>query len=485
MAKHFTKEQLRTLELGDLLRHVQTLEKAKYPIQLLEVSEKMNQEKDLEKYVRQQIRRAQKAGPITVPVLPNANTNVEARKQQLERLKNSELLEIIKNRKIQGRSKLGNKPQYIDAILKDEFGAIAVQPQLQARIPTPRIARIPTPPPSPRIAREQQQLRKLGLEDDDEELKTPSETEYEKCGEHRYVDLLEMDLKQLQELLKEKGIDASKVNSKEKAVDLICQYEKHKRTCDEQNQYDCGDDLCNVTTSPGICVDRGQAVEEPKWITYKGHQIVGSKDAIEALQQRLGLVNREITSTAANTLRPQAKEVSKRSDDELKYMSVNDLAALIEGHEIKEERRKKRIHELAARQVERKEAEHRLRESARESAREPSKDDLINSLESAGIPRIATNSLSMDALQQMFDNLNLGIRKESPGRREREEAAREAAERKLTAKEEEETESQQLDIVEDLAREVKELQVGPKKEEDFSKIQRKVLKCLGLLGTSA
>ena len=89
MAKHFTKEQLRTLELGDLLRHVQTLEQAKYPIQLLEVSEKMKQEEDLEKYVRKQIRRAQEAGPITAPILANVNTNVEARKKQLERPKNS------------------------------------------------------------------------------------------------------------------------------------------------------------------------------------------------------------------------------------------------------------------------------------------------------------------------------------------------------------------------------------------------------------
>lgn len=107
-----------------------------------------------------------------------------------------------------------------------------------------------------------------------------------KCGAESYDALAAKSLEDIKKKLKAKGIDASGVTDKEKAIDLLCEYSIHSKTCDAKGNFACpGDLVCNVSSKPGVCVG-ADSKEAATW-KYKGHNIIGSKSAIEALKKQL------------------------------------------------------------------------------------------------------------------------------------------------------------------------------------------------------
>lgn len=109
------------------------------------------------------------------------------------------------------------------------------------------------------------------------------------CGKYDYEDLMSKKLGDLQSILAKKGVeDSSLISSKKDAVDLVCQIGKNKEFCD--SDFACSDDkVCNVSTSPGICVDPDFVKKSASVLEYNGKQIIGSAEAIKNLRKKLGI----------------------------------------------------------------------------------------------------------------------------------------------------------------------------------------------------
>lgn len=118
---------------------------------------------------------------------------------------------------------------------------------------------------------------------------TSSKAKSPNCGKYDYEDLMSKKLGDLQTILAKKGVeDSSLISSKKDAVDLVCQIGKNKEFCD--SDFACSDDkVCNVSTSPGICVDPDFVKKSASVLEYKGKQIIGSAEAIKNLKKKLGI----------------------------------------------------------------------------------------------------------------------------------------------------------------------------------------------------
>lgn len=117
----------------------------------------------------------------------------------------------------------------------------------------------------------------------------PSKAKSPNCGKYDYEDLMSKKLGDLQSILAKKGVeDSSLISSKKDAVDLVCQIGKNKEFCD--SDFACSDDkVCNVSTSPGICVDPDFVKKSASVLEYNGKQIIGSAEAIKNLRKKLGI----------------------------------------------------------------------------------------------------------------------------------------------------------------------------------------------------
>lgn len=119
--------------------------------------------------------------------------------------------------------------------------------------------------------------------------KTSPKAKSPNCGKYDYEDLMSKKLGDLQSILAKKGVeDSSLISSKKDAVDLVCQIGKNKEFCD--SDFACSDDkVCNVSTSPGICVDPDFVKKSASVLEYNGKQIIGSAEAIKNLRKKLGI----------------------------------------------------------------------------------------------------------------------------------------------------------------------------------------------------
>jgi hypothetical protein len=94
-------------------------------------------------------------------------------------------------------------------------------------------------------------------------------------------------MKDLKQMLIDKGIDPTNVSNKEEMAELVCQRSKYKETCDDENG--CSDGkVCNISTNPGICVDMKSSKKALVTFDYKGKKIVGNKVAMDILRKKLG-----------------------------------------------------------------------------------------------------------------------------------------------------------------------------------------------------
>jgi hypothetical protein len=94
----------------------------------------------------------------------------------------------------------------------------------------------------------------------------------------------------------------------------LCEYSIHSKTCDAKGNFGCPDGtVCNISSKPGICVSYDSAEnflesKETSTLKYKGHNIIGSKSAIEALKKQL----EKIKPAAKPITKPVAKITPKK-----------------------------------------------------------------------------------------------------------------------------------------------------------------------------
>jgi hypothetical protein len=104
------------------------------------------------------------------------------------------------------------------------------------------------------------------------------------------AELLKKNLADIIKILKKNGYDVASDVTKEEAADLMC--EKYKIKCSDKNGYDCPNGkVCNVSTSPGICVNVNEVNPQIARLKYNGKEIIGSLEAIKQLQTKLALEN--------------------------------------------------------------------------------------------------------------------------------------------------------------------------------------------------
>jgi hypothetical protein len=160
------------------------------------------------------------------------------------------------------------------------------------------------------------------------------------CGENSRSELLQKRLEELQKILKNKGIKhASGVKDKDNAVDLICQLSQNKnRTCSVEDGSGCMDnEVCDIHTKPGVCVDKKTAVnsKDISWFEYNGKQILGSVEAINSLREKLNVPKNKLPSNDYNKqLVNKAMMVSGKPKDYFKYFTTKQLLFFLEGYNV-------------------------------------------------------------------------------------------------------------------------------------------------------
>ena len=169
-----------------------------------------------------------------------------------------------------------------------------------------------------------------------------------KCGSEEYDALLGKGLTDLRRLLGEKKIgNTSEVQSSEHAAGLLCSLNRGNKTCDENTPCD-KDKICDITTKPGVCVDKEFGWDKPEFLIYKDKYIVGSHKAINALNKKLGLNLARKPYYGENfedrlnhrLLMKRAIEISGKEESYFQYMSPLQIRNFIEGFIISEKRSK-------------------------------------------------------------------------------------------------------------------------------------------------
>ena len=178
-----------------------------------------------------------------------------------------------------------------------------------------------------------------------EKAQTEKADQSSECGDMSYDELINKRMSELKKILEMKGIkDSSNLNTKEKAADLICQAKKGK-LCSLENNFSCSKGrVCDMTTNPGICVDKGIASKEQDWIEYQGKQIIGNKNAISNLRKYLNLPKFKAPDPFSaegfvrQKLIQKVVRITGKPKEYFKYMNNNQIEQMIEGHLIEEKR---------------------------------------------------------------------------------------------------------------------------------------------------
>jgi hypothetical protein len=389
MVAILSKEDLLEKSLKQLKAHVKALQTAGYPIDYDSIKADAHEQDDEAKFLRMKIRHAQRDPPKKTkppkakPASPKAKSPGKVgRAAELNKLslrsknKEMDLMTMAKDLNVTGRTKM-KKDDLISAIIiaekksskppSEETGEIA--PKKKSKSKTPKVkppseeeeeivpkkkSKSKTPKVKPPSEEEEEIVPKKKSKSKTPKVKPPSEEEEiavsKNCGEFSHDELLNKRLDELRKLLKSKGIDASGVDNKEQAADIFCQFSKYEESCGEDNGFKCGDDrVCDVSVNPGVCVSKNVAVGEPSWLEYKGRQIVGSKDAINALRKKLGLNKYQEPDPLSkegitrSKLLKRAGLVSGKTDKDFKRMSNKQLEHFIEGYDIKEKKSKSKL----------------------------------------------------------------------------------------------------------------------------------------------
>ncbi len=579
MVQILSKEQLNGLSQKELKSRLKALAKAGYPVNMEEIKQALESaltEEEENKYLRKKIRHALRETPSkskSSDAVPNRYAELN---KLCKRSKNKEtdLVSIAKPLNI-NRYTTMNKGELIAAIIAAEKDGSQPKSKSKSKSPSKKVEEV--------------------VQSKSKSKSKDSSSSKKDCGEYNYEELLEKSLKKLQSLLKKQGVDASSVESKEHAADLYCNLKQNdNKTCDADNKYKCGDGLicdvstnpgvcvdkesafkqaarlqyhgreiignkeaidklriklgienktcgsdnrykcedgliCDISTKPGQCVDKGVAWKQPAWLQYHGRQIVGSKEAIDKLRLKLGIKEQEISDEELAENKPlikKAARISGKSKDVFKKMNTAQLQSFIEGHEIEEQRAKsKLIKQLAKAGQDPEELSDLTYEQVCERVKKMkpyvsdsmSREEMIEYISSA----LNRDSSEIEAwsdskVERRFKKLKDAVaeaeeeaEKESeeevieevlePVKKEKKKSKPVVEEETVEEEEEEEAEEAEEETVEeslaeskkkqeevkrqDIEKVLSEVMAGKKgsKIEEFSEVQNKVLQCLGLV----
>jgi hypothetical protein len=387
MVEILSNEELLTLSLKDLKRHLKSLASAGYQFDYEDVKnqiKKKGNEEDATKYLRMKIRHIQRDKPktsVSTEKSSNAKGSGSDRKSQLNSMtvrsksKETDLMTIAQGLNVPNRTRL-KKAELIEAILAAEKGQVSTKaineskPAVKSKKSKPIVQESEESEESEESVPVVKSKKSKPIVEESEESVPVVKSKKSKpiveesvpapisikpepedmCGKYTREQLLEKRIEELKTLLAKKGINADAVESKEKVVDLYCEMSSHGKSCDESNRYKCGpDQVCDISSNPGVCVSKDIAVDEPAWLEYRGRQIVGSKSAIKALQKKLNISKYEPVDPfseegfARGKLLSEAMRMTNRTKDDLSKFTDNQLRLIIEGYKIKSEKSHKSL----------------------------------------------------------------------------------------------------------------------------------------------
>ena len=188
-------------------------------------------------------------------------------------------------------------------------------------------------------------LKQLREMDEDED----SKQDYN-CGPNLKYSDIPLDRTKLNEMFSRKKLTLNDKVRDELARELYCQSEKYNKTCSEENP-DCGDDMaCDISSNPGICVDKGAASMESRWLkSSDGKQYVGTTKAIQALRKKLNidryvapLEGEKYYGRRQKALADSRVQKYNISQEVLDRLNPKEIQALLDGLDIQERRNRSR-----------------------------------------------------------------------------------------------------------------------------------------------
>lgn len=306
-------------------------------------------------------------------------------------------------------------------------------------------------------------------EKDEEEPSKKSKTEKtskkSKSPKLSHEDLVNKGIDDLNAMMEKEGL-TSYTKDPEEAAELIEQYQKHGKCSDEEP---CGDGLvCDVSADPGVCVDEKTAARDGvKWISYNGKNIVGNKKAIKKFIKKIGGVEN------LDEVDMDSEDSSKHEKyaEKLKEMGV-DYEGTLTTKQMKKIAKIKKLREGSS--IE--EDDGGMAEPSSGSEPSESSDSSESSEPKKKKSKKAKKTEDSEESDESFPPKKARKTKKALEEEEPEESEEPEEPKKKSKKDKN---SKDAEDVENLLMEV----LGDKKDKisDFDKVQKTVLKCLGLL----
>jgi hypothetical protein len=144
-------------------------------------------------------------------------------------------------------------------------------------------------------------------------------------------------VKELEKIIngrKELGSESRKNMAKK----LLKNFNKYGESCSEDNDFKCGDDrVCDMSVDPGVCIDpKDRLKDNIQYLQYKGTQIIGDAGAIKALKRRLGVENPGLGDPTRDKLIRKAVKISAKDEYDFRNMNSNQLRLFIDNFNITE-----------------------------------------------------------------------------------------------------------------------------------------------------
>ena len=176
--------------------------------------------------------------------------------------------------------------------------------------------------------------------DDDVPLKpSPKKKPSSKKDKYTKDNLSEMSESELRKILKKHGIKkgVSKQNK-----DILIQYvlaAQENDKCDPVKDEMCkGDLVCDASNTPGVCISKDYVGHHSMDIwNYKGHQIIGSKDPIQALKKKLKPKLSEKDKYRKKKIIKQIIKINNKDKSEYDFYTLEEVKKELEQLESEDE----------------------------------------------------------------------------------------------------------------------------------------------------
>ena len=154
-----------------------------------------------------------------------------------------------------------------------------------------------------------------------------------KCGEHTHGEFMNMDLKDLKDVLSKVGLKKGLPTSRDGKFEYFCSAEENGRCDPSKGQWCDGEFVCDVSNSPGVCVSPYIVPSESQQIEINEHKVAGTIESIKLLKTSTKKLQKLIKKISKLSGKPQTHYINWSPDDlkihleRLKFMQRkrNDL----------------------------------------------------------------------------------------------------------------------------------------------------------------